>query len=90
MRSSILADLLILERVARRLVTPLLVECGPDDEPSQRPALQALKVLSSCEFHRMGAEPASEEQNTSSFAADLAVSLVDNAQETFGLAVAKP
>ena len=35
---------LILERVARRLNHPLvLLECGPDDKPSQEPALNALR-----------------------------------------------
>ena len=35
---------LILERVARRLNHPLvLLECGPDDKPSQEPALIALR-----------------------------------------------
>ena len=83
----------ILERVAQRLNHPLiLVECGPDDEPSQGSALKALReCCPHVHFHRMGgAEPVSEElKHQALSAADVAVSLVDNTQETFGLAVAE-
>ena len=83
----------ILEHVARQLDHPLvLLECGPDDKPSQEPSLNALReccphVL----FKRMGGvEPVSEELKQQALsAADLALSLVDNTQETFGLAVAE-
>ena len=83
----------ILERVARRLNHPLvLLECGPDDKPSQEPALIALReCCPNVQFQRMGgAEPVSEEVKRQALsAADLALSLVDNTQETFGLAVAE-
>ena len=54
----------ILERVASRLKSPLvLLECGPDDKPSQEPALMALReCCPHVRFQRMGgAEPVSEE-----------------------------
>ena len=83
----------ILERVAKRLNHPLvLLECGPDDKPSQEPAFIALrKCCPNVHFKRMGgAEPVSEELKRQALAAaDLALSLVDNTQETFGLAVAE-
>ena len=83
----------ILDRVARRLKHPLvLLECGPDDKPSHEPALTALReICPNVHFHRMGgAEPVSEELKRQALsAADLALSLVDNTQETFGLAVAE-
>ena len=83
----------ILERVARRLKHPLvLIECGPDDKPSQEPSLNALrKRCPHVHFQRMGgAEPVSEELKRKALsAADIALSLVDNTQETFGLAVAE-
>ena len=83
----------ILERVAERLKFPLvLLECGPDDKPSQE---KSLSVLRECcphvHFMRLGgAEPVSEELKRQALsAADVALSLVDNTQETFGLAVAE-
>ena len=83
----------ILERVARRLNHPLvLLECGPDDKPSQEPALLALReCCPHVDFKRMGGdEPVSEESKRQALAAaDLALSLVDNTQETFGLSVAE-
>ena len=83
----------ILERVARRLNHPLvLLECGPDDKPSQEPSLIALReCCPHVHFQRMGgSEPVSEELKRQALsAADLALSLVDNTQETFGLAVAE-
>ena len=75
----------ILERVAQRLNHPLiLVECGPDDEPSQGSALKALReCCPHVHFHRMGgAEPVSEElKHQALSAADVAVSLVDNTRK---------
>ena len=83
----------VLDRVARRLNHPLvLLECGPDDNPSQEPALIALREnFPHLQFRRMGgAEPVSEELKRQALsAADLALSLVDNTQETFGLSVAE-
>lgn len=83
----------VLERVAQRLERPLvLVECGPDDHPSQAEHLDAhRKLCPSIQFVRLGgAQPVSEEiKHQALAAADVAVSLVDNPQETFGLAVAE-
>ena len=83
----------MLERVAQRLDRPLvLVECGPDDHPSPAEHLNAHRQLCpSVQFVRLGgAEPVSEEiKHQALAAADIAVSLVDNPQETFGLAVAE-
>ena len=84
----------ILERVARRLNHPLvLLECGPDDKPS-RGAEHSIALRECCphvHFKRMGGdEPVSEEAKRQALsAADLALSLVDNTQETFGLSVAE-
>lgn len=84
---------LVLERVARQLRRPLVfIECGPDDKPSPHGDLDTLRRLCpSVRFQRLGgAEPVSEEVKRQALAAaDVAVSLVDNAQETFGLAVAE-
>ncbi|TCD58120.1 glycosyltransferase [Synechococcus sp. BS55D] len=83
----------LLERVARQLnLTLVLLECGPDDQPSQHQALETLRqCCPNVQFHRLGgAEPVSEEIKRQALAAaDLALSLVDNTQETFGLAVAE-
>ena len=83
----------MLERVAQRLERPLvLVECGPDDQPSPAEHLDAHRQLCpSVQFVRLGgAQPVSEEiKHQALAAADIAVSLVDNPQETFGLAVAE-
>ena len=83
----------ILNRVAKRLNKSLvLLECGPDDKPTQEASLNALREsCSHVQFHRMGgAEPVSEEDKRQALAAaDLALSLVDNTQETFGLAIAE-
>ena len=84
---------LVLERVARQLRRPLVfVECGPDDKPSPHADLENLRRLCpSVRFKRLGGiEPVSEEVKRQALAAaDVAISLVDNAQETFGLAVAE-
>ena len=83
----------VLERVAFQLRRPLVfIECGPDDKPSSHQALEVLRSLCpSVRFLRLGgAEPVSEEVKRKALAAaDVAISLVDNAQETFGLAVAE-
>ena len=83
----------VLERVARQLRRPLVfIECGPDDKPSPNESLAQLRRLCpSVRFLRLGGlEPVSEEVKRQALAsADVAVSLVDNAQETFGLAVAE-
>lgn len=83
----------VLERVAQQLDQPLvLLECGPDDQPSQHPAWERLRQLCpSVRFVRLGGEqPVSELVKRNALAAaDVAISLVDNAQETFGLAVAE-
>jgi len=83
----------LLERVATQLDRPLvLVECGPDDQPSQNQHLQALRdCCRHVQFLRLGGEePVSEDVKRQALAAaDIALSLVDNTQETFGLAVAE-
>ena len=83
----------ILERVSRALKQPLvLLECGPDDRPSQEPILSDLREkCPNVHFRRLGGvEPVSEELKRQALSAsDLALSLVDNTQETFGLAVAE-
>ena len=83
---------LVLERVARQLRRPLVfIECGPDDKPSPHADLENLRRLCpSVRFLRLGgSKPVSEEIKRQALTADAAVSLVDNAQETFGLAVAE-
>ena len=83
----------VLERVARQLGRPLVfIECGPDDKPSSHDSLEKLRRLCpSVRFLRLGGvEPVSEElKRLALTAADIAISLVDNPQETFGLAVAE-
>ena len=83
----------VLERVARQLGRPLVfIECGPDDKPSSHDFLESLRRLCpSVRFHRLGGdEPVSEELKRQALkSADIAISLVDNPQETFGLAVAE-
>ena len=84
----------VMERVARQLGRPLVfIECGPDDKPSPHAALEEQRRL--CPSVRFITpwwclEPVSEEVKRQALAAaDVAISLVDNAQETFGLAVAE-
>ena len=83
----------VLEHVARQLEQRLvLIECGPDDHPSHHQGWQKLRELCpSVRFLRLGGEqPVSEHiKHQALAAADVAISLVDNAQETFGLAVAE-
>ena len=78
--------------VARQLGRPLVfIECGPDDKPSPHKSFEKLRRLCpSVRFIRLGGEePVSEALKQQALtAADLAISLVDNPQETFGLAVA--
>ena len=88
-----MAYLSCVRTVARQLRRPVVfIECGPDDKPSPHADLENLRRLCpSVRFLRLGgAEPVSEEVKRQALAAaDVAVSLVDNAQETFGLAVAE-
>ena len=83
----------LLERVSRQLGRPLVfIECGPDDKPSSHDSFERLRRLCpSVQFLRLGGnEPVSEKVKRQALAAaDVAISLVDNAQETFGLAVAE-
>ena len=84
----------VLERVAQQLDSPLvLVECGPDDQPSPNELLDAHRQLCpSVRFVRLGGtQPVSEQvKHQALAAADVAVSLVDNPQETFGRLQPKP
>ena len=81
----------ILQRLALQLDHPLwLIECGPDDTPEQAHHFQELRQLCpAVRFLRLGgADPVDEATKFQSLAAaDLAISLVDNCQETFGLSV---
>jgi len=83
----------VLQRVAAQLDRPLvLIECGPDDTPQQAAEFEALRSLCpAVSFVRLGGEQAVEEavKLQALAAADVALSLVDNTQETFGLAVAE-
>jgi starch synthase len=83
----------VLQRVAEQLERPLvLLECGPDDPDPHPAGLQRLRQLCpGLTFMRLGgAEPVAEDVKYQALAAaDLALSLVDNTQETFGLAVAE-
>ena len=81
----------ILQRLALELSHPLwLIECGADDTPEQARHFQELRRLCpAVRFLRLGgAEPVDEATKFQALAAaDLALSLVDNCQETFGLSV---
>ena len=81
----------LLQRVASELPRPLwLVECGPDDTPEQGRHFNVLRQLCPhVQFLRLGgAEPVDEAVKFQALAAaDVALSLVDNCQETFGLSV---
>jgi starch synthase len=83
----------VLQRVALQLERPLLlIECGPDDTAGQAEECRRLRALCpAVRFVRLGdAQPVEEPVKLQALAAaDLACSLVDNAQETFGLAVAE-
>ena len=83
----------MLERLAVQLGQTLsLIELGQDDTPEQASHLRDLRAL--CPhvnfLHLGGQQPASQEQKFMALAAsDVALSLVDNVQETFGLSVAE-
>ena len=81
----------VLEAVARHLPQELwLVECGPDDSEPQRDHLAQLRSLCpSVRFLRLGGSEAVPEavKYQALAAADVAISLVDNCQETFGLSL---
>lgn len=81
----------LLQRLAGQLDRPLvLVECGPDDSPPQAEHLQQLRQLCpAVRFVRLGGEePVPEPVKLQALAAaDIGLFLVDNPQETFGLAV---
>ena len=84
---------LVLQQSALALNKPLIfIECGPDDTSHQAKHFQHLKSLCpNVQFLRVGGEkPVSEQLKFQCIAAsDIAVSLVDNTQETFGLSVAE-
>jgi starch synthase len=81
----------LLQRLAADLQQPLwLIECGPDDTPEQARHFAELRELCpAVHFLRLGgAAPVDEATKYQALAAaDLALSLVDNCQETFGLSV---
>jgi len=83
----------LLNRLAARLDRPLvLIECGPDDSDPAAAGLARLRELCpNLRFVRLGgAQPVEEAVKWQALAAaDVALSLVDNIQETFGLAVAE-
>lgn len=83
----------MLDRLAQQLDQPLLlVELGPDDTQQQAEHLCELRAhCPHVQFLQLGGQqPATEEQKYAALAAaDLALSLVDNVQETFGLAIAE-
>lgn len=83
----------LLERASEQRGSPIwLIECGPDDTPEQRDHFHNLrKLCPSVRFLRLGdLQPVSEKTKYQALsAADLALSLVDNCQETFGLSVAE-
>ena len=82
-----------LQNVALKIDKPLyLIECGPDDTPQQVESFKSLrKLCPKVNFIRLGgANPVQEEIKYQALAAsDIGISLVDNPQETFGLAVAE-
>jgi len=81
----------LLQRLAADLQQPLwLIECGPDDTPEQgRHFAELRQRCPDVQFHRLGgAQPVDEATKHQALAAaDVALSLVDNCQETFGLSV---
>lgn len=83
----------VLQAAATQLDKPLvLIECGPDDTSFQAEHFRQIRALCpNVQFCRLGGDkPVSDEIKLDSLAAaDLAISLVDNTQETFGLAVAE-
>ena len=83
----------LLEPLAQQLPGPLvLIECGPDDTEQQASHFNDLRRLCpNVRFLRLGgAEPVAEAVKAAALAAaDVGCFLVDNLQETFGLAVAE-
>lgn len=83
----------VIDRVAQQLnQAVVLIECGPDDSPEQAHHFHELRQqCRSLRFLRLGGDqPVPEStKHLALAAADLAVSFVDNTQETFGLAVAE-
>ena len=82
----------MLEKVARKLRRPLVfIECGPDDKPLRMSIWRDCdSFVLRCDFYACEEKPVSEEAKRNALAAaDVGISLVDNAQETFGLAVAE-
>ena len=83
----------MLERLAKQLDEPLyLIELGQNDTPQQAEHfLQLRKLCPNVKFLQLGGDqPATEQDKYSALsAADVALSFVDNVQETFGLAVAE-
>jgi glycosyltransferase involved in cell wall biosynthesis len=81
----------LLQRLASRLGRALvLIECGPDDSPQQADHFEQLRRLCpQVHFLRLGGEQPVEEasKRQALAAADLGLFLVDNPQETFGLAL---
>lgn len=84
---------LVLQKAALKLKKPLVfIECGPDDTSHQANHFHELRTLCpDVRFLRVGGEqPVSERMKFQCLSAsDIAVSLVDNTQETFGLSVAE-
>ena len=81
----------LLQQLAGELDRPLiLIEVGPNDTPEQGAHFEQLRQLApDVGFLRLGgaaAVPESQKRQALA-AADVAISLVDNIQETFGLAV---
>ena len=83
----------MLQAVATRLDQPLiLLECGQNDTPAQAQHFQELRnICPAVQFLRLGgSEPIAEKIKYQAMAAaDIGLFLVDNLQETFGLAVAE-
>ena len=81
----------LLSSAASQLESELwLVECGPDDSAEQAAHLERLRGLCpGIRFLRLGGQQAVSEtvKWQALAAADVAVSLVDNCQETFGLSL---
>ena len=81
----------LLQNLATRLKHPLwLIECGPDDTPEQaRHFAELRQQCPEVNFLRLGgARPVDETTKHLALAAsDVALSLVENCQETFGLSV---
>lgn len=81
----------LLQQLAMELDQPLiLIEVGPNETPNQAAHFEQLRQLApAVRFVRLGGDVAVSEalKQQALAAADVAISLVDNVQETFGLAV---